>query len=142
LCYCDKHDDLKYHAPIAMIVDDDDDLTFLLENILKTRNMEVMSVHNLHDARECLASSKPDVIFLDNSFPDGIGVNFIGNIRSTGDDIQIIMMTSDTSAWVRKKAMEEGAHYFLEKPFSKKTIDQLLDQVPMHNTRYQPPGSE
>jgi DNA-binding NtrC family response regulator len=117
-----------------MIVDDDDDLTYLLENILKTRNMEVMSVHSLHDARECLASSKPDVIFLDNSFPDGIGVNFIGNIRSTGDDIQIIMMTSDTSAWVRKKAMEEGAHYFLEKPFSRKTIDQLLDQVPMQNT--------
>ena len=140
--YCDKHDELKSHAPIAMIVDDDDDLTYLLENILKTRNMEVMSVHSLHDARECLASSKPDVIFLDNSFPDGIGVNFIGNIRSTGDDIQIIMMTSDTSAWVRKKAMEEGAHYFLEKPFSRKTIDQLLDQVPMQNTGWRPQDTE
>jgi DNA-binding NtrC family response regulator len=117
-----------------MIVDDDDDLTYLLENILKTRNIEVLSMHSLRDARECLACTKPDVIFLDNSFPDGIGVNFIGNIKSTGDDIQIIMMTSDTSAWVRKRAMEEGAHYFLEKPFSRQTIDELLDQVHLNGS--------
>jgi len=134
LCCSGKHDELKWHAPIAMIVDDDDDLTYLLENILKTRNIKVLSAHSLRDARECLASSTPDVVFLDNSFPDGIGVNFIGNIKSTGNNIQIIMMTSDTSAWVRKRAMEEGAHYFLEKPFSKTTIDQLLDQVNLHNT--------
>jgi DNA-binding NtrC family response regulator len=116
-----------------MIVDDDDDLTYLLENILKTRNIEVMSVHSLRDARECLASSRPDMIFLDNSFPDGMGLNFISSIKSKGDDIQIIMMTSDASAWVRRKAMEEGAHYFLEKPFNKKIIDQLLDRVHLNN---------
>jgi DNA-binding NtrC family response regulator len=130
----DKHEELKWHDPIAMIVDDDDDLTYLLENILKTRNIKVLSAHSLRDARECLASSTPDVVFLDNSFPDGIGVNFIGNIKSTGNNIQIVMMTSDTSAWVRKRAMEEGAHYFLQKPFNKTTIDQLLDEVNLNNT--------
>src|SRR5262245_48197523 len=119
-----------------MIVDDDDDLTYLLENMLKTRNIKVLSAHSLHDARECLATARPDVIFLDNSFPDGIGVNFIGNIKSKSNDIQIIMMTSDTSAWVRKRAMEEGAHYFLEKPFTKKTIDQLLDQVKLNKNHH------
>jgi len=113
----------------AMIIDDDGDLTYLLENILKNRKMNVLSVHSLHDAEDCLAHSKPNVIFLDNSFPDGIGVNFISNIKSTGDDIQIIMMTSDSSAWVREKAMEEGAHYFLEKPFSKTTINHVLDEL-------------
>jgi DNA-binding NtrC family response regulator len=113
----------------AMIIDDDDDLTYLLENILKTRKMNVLSVHSLHDAENCLAHSKPNLIFLDNSFPDGIGVNFISNIKSTGNDIQIIMMTSDSSAWVREKAMEEGAHYFLEKPFSKTTIYHVLDEL-------------
>jgi len=43
-------------------------------------------------------------------------------------------MTSDPSALVRKKAMEEGAHYFLEKPFSKTTINQLLDQVNLNKS--------
>ena len=118
----------------AMIIDDDDDLTYLLENILKTRKMNVLSVHSLHDAEDCLAHSKPNVIFLDNSFPDGIGVNFISSIKSTGNDIQIIMMTSDPSSWVREKAMEEGAHYFLEKPFSTTTINDVLDQLKLKET--------
>jgi DNA-binding NtrC family response regulator len=120
---------MEWRAPIAMIIDDDDDLTYLLENILKTRNINVLSVHSLHEAQDCLAYSKPSVVFLDNSFPDGIGLNFIGNIKSTWSDTPIIMMTSDPSTWVRKKAMEEGAQYFLEKPFNKRTIDQLLDRV-------------
>ena len=122
--------------PIAMIIDDDEDLTYLLENILKTRNMKVLSVHSLHDAQDRLSHSRPKVVFLDNRFPDGIGVDFIGNIKSTWNDTLIIMMTSDSSAWVRKKAMEEGADYFLEKPFDKTTIDQLLDQVNLNKTGY------
>jgi len=125
---------MEWRAPIAMIIDDDDDLTYLLENILKTRNINVLSVHSLHEAQDCLAYSKPNVVFLDNSFPDGVGLNFIGNIKSKWDDTPIIMMTSDPSAMVKKRAMEEGAHYFLEKPFSKTTIDQLLDQVNLINT--------
>ena len=120
---------MEWQNAIAMIADDDDDLTYLLENILRNRQIKVLPVHSLHDALECLALSKPNLVFLDNSFPYGIGVNFIGNIKSTGRDIQIIMMSSDSSAIAKKKAMAEGAHYFLEKPFSKTTIDHLLDQV-------------
>ena len=121
-------------AQTAMIIDDDGDLTYLLENILKTRKMNVMSVHSLHEAENCLAQSKPNVIFLDNGFPDGMGVNFISSIKSTGNDIQIIMMTSDPSAWIKEKAMKEGAHYFIEKPFSRTTIDHVLDQLNMKKT--------
>ena len=125
---------MEWHEPIAMIVDDDDDLTYLLENILKTKNIKVLCAHNLHDAQDCLAGSRPDVVFLDNGFPDGVGVNFIRNIKSAGKDIKIIMMTSDPSGWLRKKAMEEGANYFIQKPFSKTTIDQLLDEVNLDNS--------
>ena len=133
---------MEWRTPIVMIIDDDDDLTYLLENMLKTRKINVLSVHSLNDARECLAHSEPNLVFLDNSFPDGIGVNFIGNIKSTGKDIKIIMMTSDPSAWVRKKAMEEGANYFLEKPFTKTTIDQILDQINLKGSEFRVPKDQ
>lgn len=113
----------------AMIIDDDADLTYLLENILKTRKIPVLSVHSLQEAQDCLAYLKPSVIFLDNSFPDGLGINFISNIKSTDKDIQIIMMTAESSVWIREKAIEEGAQYFLKKPFSKKAIDNVLDKL-------------
>ena len=113
----------------AMIIDDDSDLTCLLENILKDRKIYVLSVHSLAEAEDCLAYLKPGVIFLDNSFPDGLGVNFIRNIKSSDEEIKIIMMTADSSLWIREKAIEEGVNYFLRKPFSRRSIDVVLDKL-------------
>ena len=113
----------------AMIIDDDDDLGQILSAILETRKVHALAVNSLHEAEECLAYMKPTVIFLDNNFPDGLGVNFIRKIKSFDEDIKIIMMTADTSAWIREKAVEEGINYFLRKPFNKKAIDLVLDKL-------------
>jgi two-component system, OmpR family, response regulator len=113
----------------AMIIDDDADLVCLLENILKDRKIHVLSVNTLQEAEDCLGYLKPTVIFLDNSFPDGLGVNFIRNIKSSDEEIKIIMMTADNALWIREKAIEEGINYFLRKPFSRKSIDTVLDKL-------------
>lgn len=118
----------------AMIIDDDVDLACLLENILKDRKIHVLSVHTLQDAEDCLTYLKPTVIFLDNSFPDGLGINFIRNIKSSDEEIKIIMMTADTALWIREKAIEEGINYFLRKPFSRKSIDVVLDKLNFRKT--------
>ena len=113
----------------AMIIDDDDDLGLILSAILETRKVHALAVNSLGEAEECLAYMKPTVIFLDNNFPDGLGVNFIRKIKSFDQEIKIIMMTADTSAWIREKAVEEGINYFLRKPFNKKAIDLVLDKL-------------
>ncbi len=113
----------------AMIIDDDVDLGNLLADILELRKIHALTVHSLKEAEEYLVYLKPTVIFLDNSFPEGLGINFIKNIKSADDEIKIIMMTADTSHWIEEKAYEEGINYFLKKPFSKKVIDGVLDQL-------------
>jgi len=117
----------------AMIIDDDVDLTSLLENILKDRKIHALSVHSLQEAEDCLTYLKPTVIFLDNSFPEGLGVNFIRTIKSSDEEIKIIMMTADSSLWIKEKAIEEGINYFLRKPFSRRTIDVVLDKLNFRN---------
>ena len=113
----------------AMIIDDDIDLSNLLAVILENRKIHALTVHSLQEAEEFLSYMKPTVIFLDNSFPEGLGVNFIKNIKSIDEEIKIIMMTADTSIWIEEKAFEEGINYFLKKPFSKKVIDGVLDEL-------------
>jgi two-component system, OmpR family, response regulator len=113
----------------AMIIDDDEDLGRLLTHILEERKIHVLTVHTLSEAETYLAYLKPTVIFLDNSFPEGLGINFIKSIRSTDDEIIIIMMTADTALWIEQKAFEEGVSFFLKKPFSKKAINTTLDQL-------------
>ena len=113
----------------AMIIDDDDDLGHLLSSILETRKVHALIVTTLEEAEDYLGYLKPTVIFLDNNFPGGLGINFIQTIKSFDDEIKIIMMTADESQWIRDKAVEEGIHYFLRKPFSKKAIDHVLDKL-------------
>ena len=121
----------KMSVPVqsAMIIDDDADLGRLLATILETRKIHALTVHTLWEAEECLTCLKPSVIFLDNSFPEGLGINLIRNIKSADKEIKIIMMTADTSLWIRQKALDEGINYFLEKPFSKKIINAVLNQL-------------
>ena len=113
----------------AMIIDDDVDLAILLENILKTRKIHVLSVDNLKEAEDYLTYLKPTVIFLDNSFPEGLGVNFIHHIKETDDEIKIIMITAESDPWIKEKAFEEGISYFLPKPFTRPAIDKILDKL-------------
>ena len=112
----------------AMIIDDDVDLALLLENILKSRKIHVMSVDNLKEAEDYLTYLKPTVIFLDNSFPEGLGVNFIHHIKETDDEIKIIMITADNDPWIKEKAFEEGISYFLPKPFTPNPSGKLLSR--------------
>jgi DNA-binding NtrC family response regulator len=113
----------------AMIIDDDEDLGRLLAHILEERKIHVLTVHSLTEAEAYLTYLKPTVIFLDNSFPEGLGINFIKSIRLADDEIKIIMMTADASMWIEEKAIDEGVSFFLRKPLSKKLIDKTLDQL-------------
>ena len=112
-----------------MIIDDDEDLAGLLVPMLEARKILALPVHSLHEAEECLGYMKPTVIFLDNSFPDGLGINFIRNIHLADEEIKIIMMTADSAKWIEEKAKAEGINYFLKKPFSAAAINTILDKL-------------
>jgi DNA-binding response OmpR family regulator len=116
-------------AKTAMIIDDDEDLSSLLTLMLEARKILALPVHSLQQAEEYLSYMKPTVIFLDNSFPEGLGVNFIRNIHIADEEIKIIMMTADTAKWIEEKAKAEGVNYFLRKPFSKEAINTVLDKL-------------
>ena len=113
----------------AMIIDDDEDLGRLLVPMLEIRRILTLPVYSLCEAEKYLSYMKPTVIFLDNSFPDGLGINFIRNIHLADEDIKIIMMTAESAKWIEEKAKAEGVNYFLRKPFSMETLNTILDKL-------------
>lgn len=115
----------------AMVIDDDTDLTMALATILEARKIHTLEVHTLPEAEAYLNYMKPTIIFLDNSFPEGLGVNFIRQIKSYDDEIKIVMMTADPDLWVEEKANAEKINFFLKKPFTRNAINGVLDQLNM-----------
>jgi DNA-binding response OmpR family regulator len=117
------------HIQSAMIIDDDPDLTQVLAGILEKRKIHVLTVNSLGEAEEYLSYMTPTFILLDNSFPEGLGINFIKQIKSADESIKIIMITADNSSWIKEKAFEEGINYFLQKPFSLDALEGVLDKM-------------
>ena len=118
-------------AQTAMIIDDDEDLVNLLGSMLEARKILALPVYSLNEAEEYLSYMKPTVVFLDNSFPEGLGINFIRQIHLADQEIKIIMMTADSAQWIEEKAKAEGINYFLKKPFNKEIVNNILDKLEM-----------
>lgn len=118
-------------AQKLLIVEDEGEMCLVLNILLKDEDIELDHVQDLSSAEEYLAKTQPSIIILDNKLPDGYGIDFISYIKRKYPSIKIIMITGyDASA--KDVALEMGADFFLEKPFTKQQlveeIKALLDQ--------------
>ena len=114
-------------AKKMLVVEDQGEMCLILDLILSERQLESDYVNNLLDADEYLQKNKPSAIILDNKLPDGYGVDFITYAKKKYPDTKIIMITGFGTA--RDVAMENGADYFLEKPFSLQNVNDAIDAV-------------
>ena len=117
------------HKIEALIIDDETDICYLLGSLLKKRDIDASYVNTLRDAANILESTDPQIIFLDNHLPDGLGVNFIGFIKRCHPLTKIIMITAHDTATDVKKAYKEGVDYFIGKPFSKESINNVVENL-------------
>lgn len=105
-----------------LIIEDEGDICFLLNIILKGKEIDLEHVNTLAQAKVYLKEQTPALVFLDNSLPDGRGLDFIEYIKINYPTIKIVMITAYHSASERERALENGADIFLEKPFTKQQI--------------------
>jgi len=111
----------------AFIIDDETDICFLLSNVLRQKGILSECAFNLKDATSALKGKSPEIIFLDNHLPDGLGLNFIKQIKTEHPLSKIVMVTAHDMAADKEKAMEQGADYFMGKPFSREMINKVVD---------------
>jgi two-component system OmpR family response regulator len=112
-------------AEKVLIIEDEGEMCLVLNILLNDEGIEPQHVKNLEDASEYLAKEQPSLVILDNKLPDGYGIDFITFLKKNYPSIKIIMITGfDVAA--KDVALENGADFFLEKPF---TRQQLLKSV-------------
>ena len=57
----------------VLIIDDETDFCLLMKNYFIRKNYEVHIFHTLEEGMKNLEKIRPDIIFLDNNLPDGLG---------------------------------------------------------------------
>ncbi|MBA2746741.1 MAG: response regulator [Flavisolibacter sp.] len=123
-----KQSTLQETKSKVLIIEDEGDMCLLLNILLDGKELDLDHVKSLASAEEYLLEGKPDVVILDNKLPDGFGVDFISQIKSKNPSVKIIMISGyDGSA--KDVALENGADYFLEKPFTKDQLYQAIKNL-------------
>lgn len=106
----------------ALIIDDEIDICYLLSAILRNANINSTYVNTLDEARKALDARFPEIIFLDNHLPDGMGVDFINYIKKNKPGVKVVMITAYDTQTDRLRATEAGADDFIAKPFTRQSI--------------------
>lgn len=113
----------------ALIIDDEADICYLLSRLLKKKNLDTVFVNSLSDANKALKADHPEIVFLDNHLPDGLGINYIPYIKEHYPTAKIIMITAHDSLDDRAKAFKNGADFFIGKPFTNDIINKAVEAV-------------
>jgi len=105
-----------------LVVDDDEQMQFMLREALTARGFEIEITPDAESALESLRQDSFDLVLLDIRLPGLSGIDAIPKILETDPQIPLIMMTAHGSRELAVQAMKAGAYDFFEKPFK---IDEL-----------------
>ena len=102
--------------PTVFIIDDDVELTSLLDEFLSDFKFTVIYKHNPLEALEYLKNNKVDLILLDIMMPEMDGFQVLRNIRESSNT-PVMMLTAKGDVADKIVGLELGADDFLPKPF-------------------------
>ena len=104
-----------------LIVDDDNELTELLDEFLSEHKFKTKVFHNPMEALSSLKTSVPDLILLDIMMPEMDGFQLLRKIRETLD-VPVIMLTAKGEVSDKVVGLELGADDYLAKPFEPREL--------------------
>jgi CheY-like chemotaxis protein len=110
-----------------LIVDDEEDLCWLLSNSLKSRGYAVAAANTISEAVACLKDA-PDLVFLDLKLPDGDGMDILPQIETMSPDAVVVIISAYGSEERRLDAKKRGVHAFVDKPLSEEKIQNTIHQ--------------
>jgi len=79
--------------PVVLLLDDNTALLGWLEAVLRAAGFETLSTGTAAQAREVVASRRPEVALLDVVVPDGDGLSLAMELRTTTPKMQLLVMT-------------------------------------------------
>ena len=113
-------------AKRVLIVDDEADICLLLSGLLRRLGYQPTCAHFIEEGRQCLNAQKFDAIFLDLNLPDGLGFDLLPIIKEGQNEAKVIMISAFDGQAERRRATEQGADYFIGKPFTRRSVEMAL----------------
>ncbi|MCB0932640.1 MAG: response regulator transcription factor [Mycobacterium sp.] len=109
-----------------LVVDDDRAVRESLRRSLSFNGYTVSLAEDGVEALDAIANERPDAVVLDVMMPRLDGLEVCRQLRSTGDDLPILVLTARDSVSERVAGLDAGADDYLPKPFA---LEELLARL-------------
>jgi DNA-binding response OmpR family regulator len=109
-----------------LVIEDDPAISRGLEESLRTENYEVICEENGESGYLTAKTSAPDLIILDLMLPGKDGLEICKELRTEGNNVPILMLTSKKEEMDKVLGLEIGADDYVTKPFS---VRELLARI-------------
>ncbi len=107
-----------------LIVDDEKDIRFILDEILTEHNYSTITKGTISDAETFINNENFDLaildVLLDEKSRDGLYL--LNLIKKKNKDIPVIMMSGHANIQIAVNSVKDGAFEFLEKPFNQERL--------------------
>ena len=104
--------------PKVLVVDDERAILDTVEILLRGEGFDASVAHSGREALDRFEELSPDVVLTDIRMPGITGLDLLEAVRERDPEVPVILMTAQASLQSAVKAVNQGAFYYLQKPFS------------------------
>lgn len=117
--------------PTIMVVDDDDDIRFLLSQFLRAEGYLVTEAGTAKEAEQSALLHTPQLILMDLSMPGTDGLSAIWNIRKQPEmaTVPIIIVSAHDAFDLRAEAAAAGCCGYLTKPLDTAQLKTMIRSI-------------
>jgi len=118
--------------PRVLIVDDESGILDSLRILLKSEGFAPHVAQGGRQGIEKLTELQPDIVLTDVRMPDVTGVQVLSAARQNDPDMPVILMTAQATLQSAMQAVNEGAFYYIQKPFRNDELVAILRRAAEH----------
>ncbi len=119
-------------GPSVLVVDDEAGILDTLRILLKAEGFTPHVALGGKAGLEQLAELRPDIILTDVRMPNVGGMDVLQAVRAQDPDAPVILMTAQATLQSAMQAVNDGAFYYIQKPFRNDELLAILRRAAEH----------
>ena len=118
--------------PSVLIIDDESGIVDSLRILLKNEGFAAHVALGGQEALNRMSDIEPDIVLTDVRMPTVGGMQVLSAVRARSPDTPVILMTAQATLQSAVQAVNEGAFYYIQKPFRNDELIAILRRAAEH----------
>jgi two-component system response regulator HydG len=118
--------------PTVLVVDDESGILDSLNILLRNEGFTPLLAQGGKRGLEHLLATTPDIVLTDIRMPNVTGVEILAAAKQRDPDCPVILMTAQATLQSAMQAVNEGAFYYIQKPFRNDELVAILRRAAEH----------